>query len=135
MASSSAMRLTSAAFPDGGAIPARYGCDGRNVSPPLEWSGAPPDAKAFALLVTDPDAHGFVHWAAFDIPSSSVGLLEGASGTGAAGREGRNDFGRQGWGGPCPPSGTHHYVFDLCALSGRVIAEARLSGTYRRGSS
>jgi hypothetical protein len=75
--------------------------------------------------VTDPDARGFAHWIAVDIPAASNGLGEGASGTGVAGREGRNDFGRIGWGGPCPPSGTHRYVFDLFALS----APLGLSGT------
>src|SRR5664280_2610345 len=154
VASPSSLRLTSPAFGDGDAIPSRYGCDGANVSPQLAWHGAPDATRSFALLVTDPDARGFVHWIAVDIPAASNGLGEGASGTGVAGREGRNDFGRIGWGGPCPPSGTHRYVFDLFALSaprglsgtpsaadvrralaGRVIAEARLTGTYRRRAS
>ncbi len=149
----SSLRLTSPAFDDGDAIPARFGCDGANVSPRLAWRGAPEATQGFALLVTDPDARGFVHWIALDIPATATGLAEGASGT-AAGREGRNDFGRVGWGGPCPPSGTHRYVFELFALStplglagtpsgadvrraliGRVIAEARLTGTYRRRTS
>lgn len=148
----SSLRLTSPAFADGAAIPVRYGCDGANVSPPLAWSSAPNATQGLALLVTDPGARDFVHWVAVDIPPSSSGLGEGASGSGAAGREGRNDFGWTGWGGPCPPSGTHRYVFDLFALSvplgltgtpsaadvrralpGRVLAEARLTGTYRRG--
>jgi Raf kinase inhibitor-like YbhB/YbcL family protein len=154
VASPSSLRLTSPAFGDGDAIPSRYGCDGANVSPRLAWRGAPDATRSFALLVTDPDARGFVHWIVVDIPATSSGLAEGASGSGAAGREGRNDFGRIGWGGPCPPSGTHHYVFDLFALSaplglsgtpsasdvrralaGRVIAEARLTGTYPRRAS
>lgn len=154
MATMSSLRLTSPAFADGAPIPARYGCDGANASPPLAWNGAPDATQAFALLVTDPDARGFVHWVAVDIPASSRGLTEGASGTWAAGREGRNDFGRTGWGGPCPPSGSHRYVFELFALAapldlsgtpsaadvrralaGRVIAEARLTGTYHRRSS
>jgi Raf kinase inhibitor-like YbhB/YbcL family protein len=153
VASMSSLHLTSRAFGDGASIPARYGCDGANVSPPLAWGGAPDATRGFALLVTDPDARGFVHWVAIDIPAASNGLAEGASGTGAVGREGRNDFGRIGWGGPCPPSGTHHYIFELFALSGslglagtpsasdvrralpgRVLAEARLTGTYARGS-
>jgi hypothetical protein len=154
VASPPSLRLTSPAFDDGDAIPSRYGCDGANVSPRLVWRGAPDATRAFALLVTDPDARSFVHWVAVDIPAASTGLAEGASGTGAAGREGRNDFGRIGWGGPCPPSGTHRYVFELFALSeplgiagtpsasdvrralaGRVIAEARLTGKYRRRAS
>ncbi len=151
MADTSSLRLTSPVFVDGAAIPSRYTCDGANVSPPLAWSGAPDATAGFALLVTDPDARGFVHWVATDIPLTARGLVEGASGTASAGREGRNDFGRPGWGGPCPPSGTHRYVFELFALSaplglpgfpsaadvrramaGRVLAEARLTGTYRR---
>ena len=154
MAGLLSLRLTSPAFVHGAPIPARYSCDGANISPPLAWDGAPSTTRAFALLVTDPDARGFVHWVALDIPAASRGLVEGASGNGVAVREGRNDFGRRGWGGPCPPSGTHRYVFELFALSapldlpgtpsaadvrralaGRVIAEARLTGTYRRRAS
>jgi Raf kinase inhibitor-like YbhB/YbcL family protein len=150
-AKSAVFRVTSPAFADGGAIPRQYTCDAADVSPPLTWSGAPAGTAAFALLVTDPDARGFVHWVALDIPASSTGLAEGATGTSAAGLEGRNDFGRAGWGGPCPPSGTHRYVFELYALSaplelsgrptaeqarramaGRVIGKATLTGTYRR---
>src|SRR5664280_2846194 len=99
VASPSSLRLTSPAFGDGDVIPSRYGCDGANVSPQLAWHGAPDATRSFALLVTDPDARGFVHWIAVDIPAASNGRGEGASGTGAAGREGRNDFGRIGWGG------------------------------------
>ncbi len=153
MTATSGLRLTSSAFADDGPIPRRYGCEGANVSPPLGWSGAPAGTKAFALLVTDPDARGFAHWIALDIPGSATELPEGASGSIAAGRESRNDFGRNGWGGPFPPSGTHRYVFELYALvaplelrvspsvadvrrtlSGRILAQARLTGTYRRGA-
>jgi Raf kinase inhibitor-like YbhB/YbcL family protein len=150
-ATSTAFALSSPAFDEGGPIPARLTCDGPDQSPPLSWRGAPAGTRAFALLVTDPDAHGFVHWVAVDIPGSNSGLAEGASGTGAAGHEGRNDFGRTGWAGPCPPRGVHRYVFELwalreplglagvptasalrAALPGRVLGEARLTGTYRR---
>ena len=153
MTSAPLLRLTSPAFADDGPIPARYSCDGANVSPPLAWGGAPRETRAFAVLVSDPDARGFVHWVAVDIPGTSAGLPEGASGSGRAGREGRNDFGRPGWGGPCPPSGTHRYVFVLYALAapldlagapsaaevrgklaGRTLAQARLTGTYRRSA-
>lgn len=139
------LKLTSAAFEEGDAIPATYTCDGADRSPPLEWSGAPQEAVAYALIVDDPDARGFVHWAATDVEVTS--LAAGAS----AGIEGRNDFGRSGYGGPCPPSGTHRYVFTLHALSeplrldpgfhtaelsaaleGRVLATAQLSATYSR---
>jgi hypothetical protein len=143
--------LTSSAFADGAAIPRTYTCDAADVSPPLAWTGAPAGTAAYALLVTDPDARGFVHWVAVDIPGSATGLSEGATGTAAAGLEGRSDFGRAGWGGPCPPSGTHRYVFELFALpaplglggrptaddvrraiGGRALGAARLTGTYRR---
>ena len=144
--------LTSPSFSDGGAIPSRYSCDGRDVSPPLAWSGVPAGTKALLLSVTDPDARGFVHWVAWDLAPDLGALAEGASGRlpGAA-VEGRNDFGRTGWGGPCPPSGTHRYVFTLTALSaplglppdtelaavgrqaaGTTVGETRLEGTYRR---
>ncbi len=144
--------LTSSASSDGAAIPGRYSCDGRDVSPPLAWSGVPAGTKALLLSVTDPDARGFVHWVAWDLAPDLGSLAEGASGAWPDGAlEGRNDFGRIGWGGPCPPSGTHRYVFTLTALSaplglprgtelaavqrqaaGATVGEARLEGTYRR---
>jgi Raf kinase inhibitor-like YbhB/YbcL family protein len=149
--SSMPLSLTSPSFSEGGPIPGRHTCDGADVSPSLAWSGAPPGTAAVALIVDDPDARGFVHWVAFDVPAEPASLAEGASGRGAFG-EGRNDFGRSGWGGPCPPSGTHRYVFELFALdtalglsgqpraadlrramNGHVLVSARLSGTYRRG--
>ena len=142
--------VRSSAFGEGGEIPARYTCDGEDVSPPLAWSGAPAEATAFALIVTDPDAGDFVHWLAADIVSSS-GLGESASGRNGAGTEGRNGFGANGYGGPCPPSGSHRYAFAVYALSedvglsagfsrsdleramaGKVIASGTLTGTYRR---
>jgi Raf kinase inhibitor-like YbhB/YbcL family protein len=143
--------LSSPAFLEGGVIPARHTCDGPDVSPPLAWSGAPDGTAAFALLVDDPDARGFVHWVAFDVPSDQASLVEDASGKGRF-AEGRNDFGRIGWGGPCPPSGSHRYVFELLALdrrlglpegssaqevrqaiAGHALGSTRLTGTYRRG--
>jgi Raf kinase inhibitor-like YbhB/YbcL family protein len=142
------MIVTSNAFADGGPIPARYTCDADDVSPPLAWSGAPDGTEAFAIVVDDPDAGGWVHWILADIPSATAALAEGA----AAGVEGTTDFGRRGWGGPCPPSGSHRYVFEVFALSdaldlepgfdadalraaidGKVLASGRLTGTYRRG--
>jgi len=145
--------LTSPAFSDGGAIPARYTCDGRDVSPPLAWSGVPAGTQALLLSVTDPDARGFVHWLAWDLAPDLGSLAEGASGALPGGAlEGHNDFGRIGWGGPCPPSGTHRYVFMLTALSaplglprgtklaavqgqaaaGATLGVTTLMGTYRR---
>jgi Raf kinase inhibitor-like YbhB/YbcL family protein len=142
------LTVTSSAYTDGGAIPSRHTCDGEDVSPPLAWSGAPDGTAAFALIVDDPDARGWIHWIVADIPADTTELAEGR----AAGTEGDNDFGRNGWGGPCPPSGSHRYdvtVFALsqetglasgftadalrAAMDGKVIAEGRLSGTYRRG--
>ena len=145
--------LTSTAFREGGAIPRRHTCDGDDVSPDLEWSDAPAEAEAFVLIADDPDAAGFVHWIVYDIAgAATAGLAEGVSESVDAPPQGTNDFGRLGYGGPCPPSGTHRYVFTLYALSeplalggapggdtvrqemqGRVIAEARLTGTYTRG--
>jgi len=146
-----AFSLRSGAFSDGGSIPRRHSCDGPDVSPELDWVGAPEGTAAFALIVDDPDARGFVHWVAFDVPGEQASLAEGASGGGRFG-EGRNDFGRPGWGGPCPPSGTHRYVFELYALdralgltgtptagdvrraiTGHTLGSARLVGRYRRG--
>jgi Raf kinase inhibitor-like YbhB/YbcL family protein len=146
-------RLTSGAFPEGGPIPKRFTCDGEDESPELAWQGAPAGTETLALIVDDPDARGFVHWVVFDITGSrSGGLARGVSASPDAAPQGTNDFGRVGWGGPCPPSGTHHYRFRLLALDttlglngapsaadlltaaeGHVVAEATLTGTYRRG--
>ncbi len=143
--------VSSSAFDAGGAIPRRYTCDGPDVSPPLTWSGVPSGAAAFLLIVDDPDANGFVHWVVADLPASMTSLADGASGRLAPAVEGRNGFGKIGWGGPCPPSGTHHYRFTLVALSlplglargttaaqaraaanGRTLGQAVLTATYQR---
>jgi Raf kinase inhibitor-like YbhB/YbcL family protein len=109
--------LTSPAFHAGAAIPRKFTCDGQDVSPPLAWSGAPDGTAALALVVDDPDARGFVHWVALDLDGATSGkLAEGASTASGAPHQGRNDFRRTGWGGPCPPSGTHRYRFTLYAL-------------------
>jgi Raf kinase inhibitor-like YbhB/YbcL family protein len=146
------MRLTSSAFSDGGDIPSKYTCDGENVSPPLAWDGVPAEAKALVLIVSDPDAGGYVHWVAFDIAAAPNGqLAEGASTTDPSLRQGTNSFGKVGYGGPCPPSGTHHYPFRLLAvrqplgLAGspsaadvlaatkdQVVAETTLTGLFHR---
>jgi hypothetical protein len=147
---SGAFALDSPAFADGGAIPVRHTCDGPDVSPALAWRGVPVGTAAFALVVEDLDAGGFVHWVVPAIEDRARSLAEGIAASGPP-AQGRNDFGRTGWGGPCPPSGTHRYVFTLYALrdapdaggvptaaelraaiAGRVIAEARLVGTYGR---
>ncbi len=144
--------LTSPDFADGGAIPRSSTCDGADRSPALAWSGAPPGTHAFALIVEDPDAGNFVHWVVISVPATESGLAGGLLPTDARVPQGPNSFGRMGYGGPCPPSGTHHYVFALYALSvapsvsgrgsaadlrhaisGTVLGEAKLTGTYRRG--
>lgn len=114
------MRLTSAAFTSGGEIPARFTCDGENLSPPLAWSGAPSGTRGFAVICRDPDAPAGVwyHWAAFDIARSTDGLAEHCRPNDKALRQGVNDFRRSSYGGPCPPHGhgRHHYHFTLYAL-------------------
>ena len=152
-----AFKLTSSAFAEGGAIPAKYTCDGKDVSPPVAWSGVPAGAKSLALIVDDPDAPDpkapkmtWVHWVLYDIPPAVNALAEGAKAPAGA-RDGVNDWGRSGYGGPCPPIGRHRYVHKLYALDtvltdlkrrdkagleaamrGHVIAEARLVGTYQK---
>lgn len=108
--------LTSPAFNTGDAIPATYTCQGANISPPLELTGTPIEARALALVLRDPDAPSgdFVHWVIWNIHPDITSLAEGRVPTGAV--EGQNDFGHAGYGGPCPPSGTHHYHFELYAL-------------------
>jgi len=149
--------LTSGAFGHGAAIPARYTCDGQDLSPPLSWSGAPQGTVAFALIVDDPDAPGrvFTHWVLFNLPGSTHELPEGVPQTerlASGGVQGRNDFNRIGYGGPCPPPGKpHRYRFTLYALTstlplqpgstkqqvldamqGHVLGHAQLIGTYQR---
>ena len=145
--------LSSSEFAEGQPIPRRYACDGDDVSPPLAWSGAPAETAALALVMDDPDARGFVHWVVFDMTASASGSLPaGWSSSPDAPPQGTNSFGRVGYGGPCPPSGTHHYTFRLLALGealglsgsptaeqvldaseGHILGEAVLSGTYRKG--
>ena len=151
---SNSFTLTSSAFGEGGAIPREFSCDGENASPPLSWTGAPGTAETMALILDDPDARGFVHWVVYNIDPSATGeLARGVSASPDAPSQGLNSFGKVGYGGPCPPSGTHHYVFRLLALDaaltlggspaatdvlaaadGHILGEARLTGTYRRGS-
>jgi Raf kinase inhibitor-like YbhB/YbcL family protein len=151
--STMAFTLTSTAFTDGGAIPRKFTCDGSNVSPPLNWEGAPDDTASLALIVDDPDARGFVHWVAFNMTASqSGGLPEGVSSSPDAPPQGTNGGGKVGYFGPCPPSGTHHYHFTLFALDlsidqggapkaddirkaaeGHTLAQTVLTGTYKRG--
>jgi len=148
--------LKSSAFEEMGTIPRQFTCDGKDVSPPLAWSGAPEKTAAFALAVDDPDAprKTWVHWVVSDLPGASTSLPEGVPPRDTlqnGARQGVNDFGKVGWGGPCPPSGTHRYVFTLYALDaalslperftredltravkGHTLAEVRLTGRYSR---
>jgi Raf kinase inhibitor-like YbhB/YbcL family protein len=144
--------LSSPSFADGGAIPVTHSCDGQSISPALTWQGQPTGTAAFALIVEDPDANGFVHWVAYNIVGSG-GLLEGVTSSGPP-PQGRNGTGQTGWAGPCPPSGTHHYRFTLYALSqplaltgaptaaevraavgaGVLLGQTTLTATYTRQS-
>ena len=155
------MTLTSKAFSAGAEIPSPYTCEGKNISPPLEWSGVPGEAKSLALIVDDPDAPDpkapkltYVHWVLYDIPTTARGLPEAAmrGDLPKGSREGFNDFKRPTYGGPCPPIGRHRYFFKLYALDtvlgdlgapdkarleaamkGHVLARAELVGTYEKG--
>lgn len=152
------LTLSSSAFSHGGDIPARYTCEGHNVSPPLAWSGALAGTQSYVLIVDDPDAPDpqapkmvFVHWVICNLPASCHGLEEGVHALPAGAFECGNDFGRSTWGGPCPPIGRHRYFFKLYALDtllpslaqggkpqveqamrGHVLAEAHLMGTYQK---
>jgi hypothetical protein len=150
----SELKLASTAFKEGEAIPRGYTCDGANVSPPLEWTGVPKTAKTIAIIADDPDAPAgiWVHWVLYNLPADGLGLIENTPQTetlNGGGVQGKNDFGKIGYGGPCPPSGTHHYFFKFYAvdlelplkpgatktevekaMEGHIVAEAQLMGTY-----
>jgi Raf kinase inhibitor-like YbhB/YbcL family protein len=155
------MQLTSSAFGDGGRIPRLYTCEGQDISPALAWSGVPARAKTLALVVEDPDAPDpaaprmtWIHWVLYNIPANAEKLPQavtpGALPVGTA--QGRNDWRRTGYGGPCPPIGRHRYFFKLYAVDttlpdlrqptkgsleqamlGHVVAETDLMGTYQKG--
>ncbi len=149
--------VTSSTFRDGEAIPPKHTCDGADVSPQLMWSAPPPGTRSLALIVDDPDAPSktWVHWVVYNIPPSVRALHESfpansrlPDGT----QQGMTDFGRSGYGGPCPPRGTHRYFFRVYALdtvltlpseqaakaaleqamAGHVLVQGTLMGTYRR---
>jgi Raf kinase inhibitor-like YbhB/YbcL family protein len=150
------IKLTSTAFKEGQPIPRTYTCDGVNVSPSLEWSGVPKTAKTVAIICDDPDAPAgtWVHWVLYNLPADNIGIVENVPVTeklAAGGFQGTNDFGKIGYGGPCPPSGTHHYFFKIYALDGElplkagatkaevmkameghIVLQGQLMGTYRR---
>ena len=151
-----AFRLTSAVIADGQPIPRRYSCEEHSISPPLAWDDPPAGTQSFALLLDDPDAPRgvFTHWVLYGLPAGARAIPENMipGGAGPAGsRQGRNSAGQVGYSGPCPPNGTHRYVFDLYALDttldlpagadkaalldalgGHIIAEAQLTGTYQK---
>jgi hypothetical protein len=115
--------LTSTAFSQTGAIPTAYTCEGSDVSPPLAWTGAPAGTQSFALVVDDPDAPDplapkmtWVHWVLYNLPAATVQLGEAVKALPAGTREGKNDWKKTGYGGPCPPIGRHRYFFKLFAL-------------------
>lgn len=154
------LSLTSTAFVAGGLIPAVHTCDGKDISPPLAWSGIPPGTKSLALVVDDPDAPDpaapkmtWVHWVLYNIPADAVQLDQGVlpGGLPPGTREGINDWKRSGYGGPCPPIGRHRYFHKLYALDvvlpdlgqptkarleqamqGHIIGQTELVGRYSR---
>jgi Raf kinase inhibitor-like YbhB/YbcL family protein len=153
------MMLTSTVFMPGGNIPARYTCDGQDISPPLAWAGLPDGTRSLVLIVDDPDAPDpaapkmtWVHWVVYNLPPSLTGLPEGvpAQALPPGTLHGLNDWQRIGYGGPCPPIGRHRYFHKLYALdtllpdlgkptkarleqamSGHILGQAELVGTYR----
>ncbi len=150
------LTISSAAFASGQSIPSKYSCVGREVSPPLTWSGAPANTKSFALIVDDPDAPGgtWVHWVMYNIPAATNSLPEAVQAGGQlsdGSLQGKNSYGNLGYNGPCPPSGTHRYFFKLYALDamlslssgaskqqllsamqGHILAQGELMGTFSK---
>jgi Raf kinase inhibitor-like YbhB/YbcL family protein len=152
------MKLVCSEFPDGKPIPQRFTCDGDDISPRFSWEEAPSESKSFALVIHDPDAprrDGFTHWVLYDIPASAKEIRENVpknqERVPGVGVQGRNDAGKIGYMGPCPPSGAHRYFARLYALrkelglpagrtrqelesamKGQIIGEAETVGTYAR---
>lgn len=155
------LQLSSPSFPADGPLPKRFTCEGKDVSPALSWSGVPAGTKSLVLIVDDPDAPDpaaprmtWVHWVLYNLPPTASGLPEAvaASALPAGTREGRNDWKRTGYNGPCPPIGRHRYFHKLYALDvelpdlgratkadvekamhGHILAHAELVGTYAKG--
>ena len=127
--------LTSSDFEGGGSVPRASSCDGPDLSPGLAWTGVPTNTVSLVLLVDDLDAGGFVHWIVLDLPGAPTGALPAAIAPDSTQpRQGRNDFGRIGWGGPCPPSGTHRYRFRLYALDGTFHLAGHPDGSTLRSA-
>lgn len=156
-----AFLMVSQAFQMQGAIPTQYTCEGQNTSPPISWSNLPNNAKSLALIMDDPDAadpkdpthQSFTHWVLYNIPITSAGLEEGieAAKLPLGTKQGKNGWDKTGYGGPCPPTGLHHYYFKLYALDtilpdlnnptkqqlekameGHILNETELIGTYQK---
>jgi len=149
MNAASSISITSSSFQAGGDIPAKFTCDGTNVSPALQIGGVPNEAKSLVLIVDDPDAPRglFTHWIIWNIDPKTTRVAENSAP--AAGVQGTNDFGKRNYGGPCPPSGTHRYFFKIFALDtklelkpnarraeldaamrGHILAQGELTGRY-----
>ena len=147
------LSVTSTAFLHEGSIPPRHACDGDDISPDISWEGLPEATRSVALICDDPDAVGvWVHWVVFNIPADVGGLPEGVPGDATLSNgalQGENSWGSIGYGGPCPPTGSHHYIFTVYALdvalpleagaskravldamSGHVLAQGELVGVY-----
>jgi Raf kinase inhibitor-like YbhB/YbcL family protein len=155
----SMMKLESPAFAEGTPIPRKHTCEGEDISPELRWSNPPEGTRSYALIVDDPDApdpkrpkRTWVHWVLYEIPADAMSLPEAAQPLPLGTREGTNDWGRVGYGGPCPPIGEHRYFFKLYALdvalgdlaepskaelesamTGHILARVDLVGTYEKG--
>ncbi|NUP09252.1 MAG: YbhB/YbcL family Raf kinase inhibitor-like protein [Polyangiaceae bacterium] len=145
------MSLTSDSFASKGDIPTAFTCEGEDAPPGLRWTGVPGNAKSLAIIVDDPDAPGgtFTHWVLYDIPTSETGIPERGN-LPAGSQQGTNGWDKVSYGGPCPPSGKHRYVFKLYALDttigksgldraalegqmkGHIVAEAQYVGTYEK---
>ena len=144
------MKITSSAFHEGGNIPSKFTCDGSDISPPLQITGVPSEAKSLVLIADDPDAPSglFTHWLIWNIPPQTNSISEGSAPKGV---HGTNDFGKPDYKGPCPPPGTHRYSFKIYALDreldlrggakrsqldaamkGHVVAQGVLVGRYAR---
>ena len=152
-----ALAISTTSFSNGGDIPKKFTCDGADTSPELSWSGAPSGTQSFTLIADDPDAPvgTWTHWVLYDLPATTTSLAESVSKVdelGGGGRQGRNDFRKIGYGGPCPPPGKpHRYFFKLYALNAKlnlkpgatkqeveqamqshILAQAELMGKYKR---
>jgi Raf kinase inhibitor-like YbhB/YbcL family protein len=156
------IKITSSAFQPNGSIPSLYTCEGTDISPPLAWSGVPANTKSFALIVDDPDAPDpakpqrvYVHWVVYNLPATATALAENASKKGMpkGAVQGKNDWGKPEYGGPCPPIGRHRYFFKLYALDteltglssptkadlenaikGHVLDTGEVIGTYQKAA-